>query len=112
VRERLDKSTRLKRLNLICRRIEMEAERTGNRRIVSVLRVAREAGVSNSLIHNHYPEISERVRVFRGTSAAIKEESELERVLRENSQLRLQVAELRKENVLLASQKATRSFGA
>lgn len=37
---------------------------------LSISSVAREAGVSASLIHNHYPDIAEAIRLAQGAAAA------------------------------------------
>ena len=106
MRSRLERGKRLKSLNLACRRVEIEATRLGRPRTLSVLRVAREAGVSPALIHNHYPEIAARIRRFRGIPAVSRPESELLRLKSQNAELRRQLGEARKDQASLASQLA------
>lgn len=59
---------------------------------LSIAAVAREAGVSAALIHNHYPSVAEAIRVAQGSAvrtqrdekhAELKAEREKARVLRE-----------------------------
>ena len=59
---------RKKELNLAIYRIERGRAKTKATE-VNVTSVAREAGVTPALIHNHYPEIAEAIRVKQGTSS-------------------------------------------
>jgi AcrR family transcriptional regulator len=58
---------RLKDLRLAMHRIQRGRAHTGATK-VSILAIAKEAGVSDSLIHNHYPKFAEEVEVAKGRS--------------------------------------------
>jgi AcrR family transcriptional regulator len=70
--------------------------------------VAREAGVSTALIHNHYPTVAEAIREAQGRSSRAQRdvkhqdllaEREKNRMLRqENEELRVKVASLASVN--------------
>ncbi|QTP14872.1 TetR/AcrR family transcriptional regulator [Serratia symbiotica] len=81
---------------------------------LSISRVAREAGISPSLIHNHYPDIAAKIRQIAGYPPQ-KSESMLRkklhdtetqnRALREEiHHLRLQISQLSSINEMLNSQ--------
>jgi len=84
---------------------------------VSITSVAREAGVTPALIHNHYPDIAETIREAQGRSSRahrdvkhgeLKEEREKNRVLRQDMQeLRHQVAKLASINEVLLCENRT-----
>ncbi|SPO54158.1 Transcriptional regulator, tetR family [Pseudomonas sp. JV551A1] len=59
---------REKDLKLSLIRIQKGRSRTGETK-VSIAAVAREAGVSTALIHNHYPQIAEAIRDAQGRSS-------------------------------------------
>ena len=59
---------REKDLNLALLRIQKGRTRTGETK-VTIAAVAREAGVSTALIHNHYPSIAEAIREIQGRSS-------------------------------------------
>ncbi|MCU0074539.1 TetR family transcriptional regulator [Pseudomonas koreensis] len=70
-----DKATNYKRaedrekdLRLALLRIQKGRTRTGESKI-TIAAVAREAGVSTALIHNHYPQIAEAIREVQGRSS-------------------------------------------
>lgn len=104
---------RRKELELALSRIKLGRARTGADK-VSVAAVAREAGVSTSLIHNHYPDIAESIRTEQGRSSraygdAKRDELRVEReknhTLREECDgLREKVARLASINEMLLSQ--------
>lgn len=84
---------RVKDLNLAIMRIERGRSHTKASKL-TIAAVAREAGVSASLIHNHYPAIAEAIRVKLGASSrelrdsarvALKEEQQ------KNADLRAQI---------------------
>lgn len=60
--------SRAKQLQLAIFRIERGRAKTGEQKL-SISAVAREAGVSAALIHNHYPEIAETIRIKLGASS-------------------------------------------
>jgi hypothetical protein len=87
---------------------------------VTIAGVAREAGVSPALIHNHYPIIADAIRGEQGRDSRaqrdakhddLKKERELGRELRQEvADLRAAVARLSSINeVLLAKNEALRS---
>jgi AcrR family transcriptional regulator len=59
---------REKDLKLALLRIQKGRARTGESK-VTIAAVAREAGVSTALIHNHYPRIAEAIREAQGRSS-------------------------------------------
>ena len=59
---------REKDLKLALSRIQKGRAHTGETK-VSIVAVAREAGVSPALIHNHYPRIAEAIREAQGRSS-------------------------------------------
>ncbi|MDG4417445.1 MAG: TetR family transcriptional regulator [Pseudomonas sp.] len=81
---------------------------------VSIAAVAREAGVSAALIHNHYPQIAEAIREIQGRSSRAQRdvkhqdlltEREKNRMLRQEMEaLRSQVAKLASINEVLSAE--------
>ncbi len=59
---------REKDLKLALYRIQKGRARSGETK-VTIAAVAREAGVSTALIHNHYPRIAEAIREAQGRSS-------------------------------------------
>lgn len=102
--------TREKELLLALHRIERGRAKTGEKK-VTISAVAREAGVSAALIHNHYPRIAEAIREVQGRSSRaqrnlkhqdLRAEREKGRVLRrEIEELRAKVACLASINEVL-----------
>lgn len=115
---------RERELRLAVHRIERGRAHTKATNL-SVASVAREAGVTPALIHNHYPEIAELIRVKRGASSraqrdakqdALKQERAKTAVLREElEELKGQIARLATLNEMLLvdnrSLKAAQSTG-
>ena len=107
---RLASEDRQKQLRLAITRIERGRSQTKARKL-TISSVAREAGVSTSLIHNLHPEIAEVIREKQGRSSRamrdakqseLKAEREKNQKLRsENAQLRQQIAKLASVNELL-----------
>jgi len=96
---------REKELILALRRIERGRTKTDEKKI-SIAAVAREAGVSAALIHNHYPKIAEAIREIQGRSSRAQRDEKHQdlRVEREkNRALRLEIEELRAKVASLAS---------
>jgi AcrR family transcriptional regulator len=111
--------TREKDLRLAMFRIKRGRSHTGATR-VTIAGVAREAGVSPALIHNHYPTIADAIRVEQGRDSRaqrdakhddLKKERERGRELRQEvADLRAAVARLSSINeVLMAENEALRS---
>jgi AcrR family transcriptional regulator len=108
--QRLPSDSRDKHLRLAISRIQRGRARTKETKL-TIASVAREAGVSTALIHNHHPEIAELVRDAQGRSsraqrdakhAELKEEREKNRALRaEADEMRRQIASLASINEVL-----------
>ena len=97
--------TREKELLLALHRIERGRSKTGEKK-VTIAAVAREAGVSAALIHNHYTNIAEAIREIQGRSSRAQRDVKHQdlRTEREKSRaLRLEVEELRAKVASLAS---------
>lgn len=100
-------------LQLALTRIQRGRSHTGETK-VTIAAVAREAGVSTALIHNHYPNIAEAIREAQGRSSRIQRdlkeqdlstEREKSRVLREEiKELRNKVASLASINEVLIAE--------
>lgn len=92
-------------LNLALIRIQRGRAHTGETK-VSIAAVAREAGVSTALIHNHYPNIAEKIREAQGRSSRIQRDEKLQDLRAEcekNRALRQEIKELRAQIASLAS---------
>jgi AcrR family transcriptional regulator len=73
---------------------------------VTISAVAREAGVSSSLLHNHYPEIAEEIRVKQGASTRKKLDAKQDELSVERGKikaLRAELEDLRHQVAKLAS---------
>lgn len=111
--ERKPSPTREKDLQLALLRIERGRAKTGEKK-VTIAAVAREAGVSAALIHNHYPNIAETIREVQGRSSRaqrdvkhhdLRVEQEKNRILRQEIQeLRAKVASLASLNEVLLTE--------
>jgi hypothetical protein len=98
-------SIREKELRLALIRIQRGRSRTGAIKL-TFASLAREAGVSAALIHNHYPEIAEAVRVAQGRASRTQRDekhSELLKERKKNRELRKEIENLRNQLVRLAS---------
>ena len=96
---------REKELKLALIRIQKGRTRTGEAK-VTIAAVAREAGVSTTLIHNHYPKIAEAIREAQGRSSRAKREAkhqELTSERRKSADYRQEIEELRAKVFKLAS---------
>lgn len=103
--QRKSATTREKELRLAIYRIERGRAHTAATKL-SVSAVAREAGVTPALIHNHYPSIAEEIRVKLGASSrerrdAARDELKLER--EKTNKLRKELAEATSQIAKLAS---------
>lgn len=100
-------------LQLALARIQRGRTHTGESK-VTIAAVAREAGVSTALIHNHYPNIAEAIREAQGRSSRAQRdvkhqdllaEREKNRMLRqENEELRTKVSSLASINEVLIAE--------
>lgn len=103
--KRMTSADRDKQLSLAIRRIEKGRARTKATRL-SVASVAREAGVSTALIHNHHPDRAEEIREKQGRSSRAQRDakhSELKSEKAKNKELRAQNDALRLQITKLAS---------
>lgn len=103
VRQKAD--NRAKHLRLAIFRIERGRAKTGETKL-SISAVAREAGVTPALVHNHYPEIAEEIRVKLGASSRAQRDAKQEEVntLKDaNKTLRDVVAEMQLQVARIAS---------
>jgi len=97
--------TREKDLQQALYRIERGRAKTGEKK-VSISSVAREAGVSAALIHNHYPRIAEAIRNAQGRSSRAQRDiknQDLNAERERNRELRKEIEELRDKVARLAS---------
>lgn len=111
--KRKPSDTREKELQLALYRIQRGRAKTGEKK-VTIVGVAREAGVSAALIHNHYPKIAEAIREVQGRSSRaqrdakhqdLNTERERNRALRkETEELRAKVASLASINEVLLNE--------
>lgn len=96
---------RAKDLTLALYRIQKARARTGETK-VTIAAVAREAGVSTALIHNHYPQIAEVIREIQGRSSrAIRDAKHQDLIVERRKSLayRQEIEELRAKVASLAS---------
>ncbi|MFM5878525.1 TetR family transcriptional regulator [Aeromonas sanarellii] len=96
---------RYKELLFALQRIERGRAKSGAKK-VTIAAVAREAGVSAALIHNHYPNIAEAIREVQGRSSRTQRDLKHQelRVERERGRaLRLEIEALRTKVASLAS---------
>lgn len=103
--ERKDAVSREKELRLAIFRIERGRSHTKASKL-SVASVAREAGISAALIHNHYPAIAELIRVKRGASSRQQRDDKQEALaveMQKNADLRKEVLELKGRLAQLAT---------
>lgn len=97
-----------KRLTLALAKLKRDAGRTGKPG-PSISAVAREAGVSHTLIHTKYPDIADQIRDASGRGP--KQQMEKQRTLINQAEdraadLRNEVAALKTQNQGLASENA------
>lgn len=92
-------------LQLALTRIQRGRAHTGESK-VTIAAVAREAGVSTALIHNHYPSIAEAIREAQGRSSRTQRDvkhQELSAEREKSRALRQEIEELRAKVANLAS---------
>jgi len=103
--QRKSASAREKDLRLAMLRIERGRSRT-KATTISIASVAREAGVSPALIHNHYPAIADAIRQAQDRSGRQQRDAKHEELKAERDEireLRQDVARLRFDVARLAS---------
>ena len=92
-------------LRLALARIQRGRAHTGESK-VTITAVAREAGVSTALIHNHYPNVAEAVREAQGRSSRAQRDVKHQDLIAErekNKLLRQELEEQRLKTADLAS---------
>lgn len=92
-------------LRLALARIQRGRAHTGESK-VTIAAVAREAGVSTALIHNHYPNVAEAVREAQGRSSRAQRDVKHQDLIAErekNKLLRQELEELHLKTADLAS---------
>jgi AcrR family transcriptional regulator len=105
VRSRKIADAREKELRLALYRIRRGRAHSGAQ-AVSIAAVAREAGVSAALIHNHYPAIAEAIREARGRASRAQRDAKQTRLLavrQKNRELREEIRALQDKLSQLAS---------
>lgn len=98
-----------KRLTLAFAKLKRDALLAGVQIGPSISAVAREAGVSHTLIHNKYPDIADAIREAGGRSPKQlikKQRIAAEKAEHRNSELREELSSLKQENRGLASENA------
>lgn len=103
--KRLPSDARDKHLRLAISRIQRGRARTKATKL-TIASLAREAGVSTALIHNHHPEIAEIVRVAQGRSSRAQRDAkheELQTEREKNRTLRAEAENMRRQIASLAS---------
>lgn len=103
--KRMPSDVRKKELQLALHRIALGRAKTPAKKI-SIAAVAREAGVSAALIHNHYPDIAEAIRNAQGRSSRNQRDVKQKDLLNEQEKtrkLRQEIIELRIKVASLAS---------
>lgn len=96
---------REKDLKLALSRIQRGRSQHGETK-VSIAAVAREAGVSTALIHNHYPSIAEAIREAQGRSSRAMRDVKHQDLIAErkkSQEYRQEIEELRAKVARLAS---------
>ena len=103
--ERQTAENRTKHLRLAIYRIERGRAKTGATEL-SISAVAREAGVTPALIHNHYPTIAEEIRNKLGASSRQQRDAKQEALkvaLQEKKALLKELSDARQRIARLAS---------
>ncbi|MCU1751307.1 TetR family transcriptional regulator [Pseudomonas sp. 6D_7.1_Bac1] len=96
---------REKDLRLALYRIQKGRAHTGETK-VTIAAVAREAGISTSLIHNYYPDIAEAIRETQGRSSRAMRDVKQQDLMAERAKsagYRQEIEELRAKVANLAS---------
>lgn len=96
---------REKDLKIALYRIQKGRTRTGETK-VTITAVAREAGVSTALIHNHYPRIAEAIREAQGRSSRAMRDVKQQNLIAErmkSAAYRQEIEKLRAKVANLAS---------
>jgi len=78
------------------------AKKVGKKRKLSIAAVAEEAGLSTSTIHNHHPDIAEKIRGLLNKESRVQRDEKLAELKKEKSNSRELRKEVRALNVQLA----------
>jgi hypothetical protein len=108
--KRLTAEARLKQLQLAVLRIERGRAQVATGKKLSINAVAEEAGVSTALIHNHYPQLAESIRIKQGRSSREQRDAkhgELLKCRTRNRELVEEVRTLKADLAKIASINAT-----
>ena len=103
--KRLPSDARDRHLRLAISRIQRGRSTTKAKKL-TIASLAREAGVSTALIHNHHPEIAELVRESQGRSSRAQRDAkhvELKAEREKNRTLRAAAEDMRRQIASLAS---------
>jgi len=95
-------SIRAKELDLAIARIKLGKSRTGATEL-NITTVAKEVGVTPALIHNHYPEIADKIRPPKKSNNQ-KQQVQIDSLERENAKLRDEQVTLKAKIAKLATQ--------
>lgn len=85
--DRLSSEKREKALRLALHRIERGRSHTGAK-AVSISAVAREAGVTPALIHNHYPAVAEAIRAAQGKATRVERDKKHDQLKKLRARIR------------------------
>lgn len=103
--QRMPADVRRKAIKLAISRIERGRTHTRAEKL-NISTVAKEAGVTPALIHNHYPDIAEEIREKQGRTSRAQRDAKHSELLTErekNRTLRAELSELRAQVAKLAS---------
>ena len=84
-------------LRLAIHRIERGRAHT-KATVVNVTTVAREAGVSTSLIYNHYPDLAESIRARQGKASRDQRDAKVQELKEAKAALKARSDELKEAN--------------
>lgn len=74
---------REKQLRLIAKQLKVRGQATGKK--LTFAAVAKAAGVSTALIHNHYPDVAEEIRRLQGKSSRAQRDAKREELAEERA---------------------------
>jgi AcrR family transcriptional regulator len=104
-KNRKNAELREKDLRLALLRLKRGRSHSGSTR-VSIAAVAREAGITPALIHNHYPAIADAIRLEQGRAGRAQRNAKQEKLKQERDkgrELRREIAALRADMQRLSS---------
>lgn len=71
-------------------------------RKISIMAVAKEAGISRASIHNNYPDLAEKIRVLNGKNARVMKDKKNQELKQEKNKNRILRREIQALNMELA----------